>query len=335
MSELRIYFVDLIAFVPVVDDSVWVLLPEARQPILASDGMTTIDPHYPVVLFDFKNPNGEDWPQIHNLLNLTPPPGQHVAWLLNRQELRISVPANPPVQRPGTGPGATGLPTSTDWTDFTWVPDLAFQGIPAKVDPDCLRPAGNGSGQTPSAKIVARLHLETGGLTTFQFVKRPEPLDPQNLLVPRLELKPLVGGPASGPLRACADVAVATIPFTGPTIEVSAVNLDTGQPVPGRTIQLTPTGSVVSLLLGNLSPESATGYGPRYGVHFERYYDLLPVRPLQLPIPHLDPGFPDDPASYRSAVGVNGRTPTFIMEALQVPFAGFNGPICSLTTLQS
>src|SRR5688572_10835203 len=89
MNELRIYFVDLIAFVPQADGSVWVLLPEARQARTASDGMTMIDPHYPVILFDREDSEEEgDWlgtGGIHDLLELEDPPGNHLAWLLERK----------------------------------------------------------------------------------------------------------------------------------------------------------------------------------------------------------------------------------------------------------
>lgn len=333
MSELRIYFVDLIAFVPTTDGSIWILLPEARQPTLASDGVTRIDPHFPIVLFDLPNQGG-DWQLIHQILKLTPPIGNHEAWLLDRQELRIAIPPSLPVQKPGAA--STGLPQPVNRTHFTWVPNLAALGIPAQVDPGCLLPAGTSSGQTPSPKIVARLHLQKGELTTFQFVKRSLTTFPYQLRVPQLEFRPLGGGAMSGTARACADSVVAIVPFTGPTIDLLAVDLDTGLPVPGRSIQLRENASgVINLLVGNLSPVPTAGTDPPFGVHFERFYGLLPALPATRPIPYLDSGFPTNPATHTSTTGINGLNPTFIRTALQVPFAGFNRPICSLATLQS
>lgn len=284
-------------------------------------------------MFDLSNQGGSEWQQIHQLLQLTNPPGSHEAWLLDRLELRISLPPALPVKTPGTA--ATGLPLPNTRTAFTWVPALAAHGIPAKVDPSCLLPAGPSMLGLPSAKIVSRLHLQVGELTTFQFVKRSLTTFPYSLRLPQFEFKALGGASTFGPARACADVVVATVPFSGPTIDISTFDLDTG--TLRRTIKLTASASppgVVNLLVGNLSPEPPAGPLAPFGVHFERYYDLLVTPPAIRPIPHLDGGFPVNPATHVSPTGINGINPTFIKTALQVPFSGFNGPICSLATLQ-
>ncbi len=294
-----------------------------------------IDPHYPIVLFDLPNQGDSEWQQIHQLLRLTDPPGNHEAWLLDRQELRISLPPALPVQ--ATGMAAVGIPQPNNRTQFSWVPNLAAHGIPAQVDPGCLLPAGPSAWGLPSSKIVSRLLLQGGELTTFQFVKRSLTTFPYDLRLPQLEFKALGGGAASGPARACADVAVVTVPFAGPTIELSAVSLDTGKLI--RSIRLTASASppgVVNILVGNLSPDPlVSSVPPPFGVHFERYYDLLAKLPATRPIPHVDGGFPVNPATHTSPTGINGIIPSFIKTALQVPFSGFNGPICSLATLQS
>lgn len=331
MNELRIYFLDLIAFVPAADGSYWILLPEAQQPTVASDGTTAIDPHFPIALFDLGDQGASDWQRIHHLLKLAQPPGDHEAWLLERQELRIAVPQALPVQA-AVG-AATGLPTVATRADFSWVPNLPSVGIPATVDSACYKDAG----QAPSPKIVARLPLRVGSLQSFRFVKRVKnPHLPLAKSIPRLELRPLGGGGPVGSSRACADFVMARIPFSTPTIEISTVSLDSGQPIPGRSIVLTPTGpenqKVAELLVANLSPDPL-GEGPPYGVHFERYYDLFQTPAPNRPIPYVDAGFPQDASTYTSPQGIDGDLPTFITAAIRYPFGGLNGAICSLVTL--
>lgn len=329
MSELRIYFADLLAFVAAAD-GFHVLLPDARLPSTATDG-SIIDPHYPVVLFDLPNQGASEWQQIHQLLKLTDPIGNHEAWLLDRQELTIAGAPALPVQ--ASGAAASGLPNVNNKNNFTWVPDLATLGVNSRVDPGCLLPAGvSATGLRPSSKIVSRLHIERGALTTFQFVKRSLTTFPFSLRLPALEFKALGGSTVVGPTRACADVVLANIPFSGSSVTLAAVDLDTGSTIRSITLTTSPSG-LVNVFVGNLSPEVPAGPVPLAGAHFERYYDLLASPAPSRFVPHIVSGFPG-PGTHVSPTGINGNLPTFIRSALQVPFSGFNGPICPQATLQ-
>jgi hypothetical protein len=334
MSKLRIFFADLIAFVQNADGSYWVLLPEARLPSKASDG-SPIEAHHPVVLFDLGDQGTSDWPNVHKVLKLNGTPTNNEAWQLGRRELQILVAPSLPVSAPGTA--TSGLPTVANRTDFTWVPDLAAMGIEAKVHPDCFLPVGPppAGGRLPSAKITARLRLTAGTLTTFQFVRFEEPSVTKRLWIPALEFKDLGGSTTSGLKRACADLVVAEIPLSAPSVvTVTAVSLDDGTTARTHSFSVTEASDDIDLLVGNLAPEPPWP-PPPMGLHFERCYDILQATPPSRPIPHVVAGFPAASGSSVDPGGINGNLPSFIARALQVPFSGFNGPICSMVKLQS
>jgi len=258
---LRIFMVDLIAFVRDTNDHFWALLPDARNL-----GSASIPNHYPLLVFDDGSSQSDagDWPTIKGLLGLTTIKSD-TAWLLNQEDIKITFQgqATPPTY---AGSIAQPLPDLKNRQSFDWVPKMADISTTNKdVDPNLVK-------STFPASLAARLELPTAQPYTFAFSKLLLGLTP-------LIFQATFPNSTGSFRRALADVVVAEFAVTGSDITVEATN--------HSAVTFQPPSKVCDILLTNISPAHKQPNVDPYGHHFELYYQLS-TGPAQTFIPLLD-----------------------------------------------
>jgi hypothetical protein len=281
MLTLRVFLLDLLAL---VDEGGrrWVLLPNAINGGVRDDG-TPIDRHFPMALFDTEAVNGGDWEDLKDELGLEGDrPG--TAWRLNREEVLLPDPVQPGFQEVNVASGSA-LPDPQTSGDISWVPQVNDQ-----VDPACIVPGP----LVQTDKILARARLLGGRFRTAAFARVRSPNFEAG------EVRPFVFGlqppQSANGARALADRLLVEyevdVPNDDPRIMVKARSFDAeGEE---REIELRPRngGSVVNVLLANVSPLLPQQRAQTTGFHFHLYYDLAanPRASARRHIPFVAPG---------------------------------------------
>jgi hypothetical protein len=264
---LRIFMVDLIAFVFDSSNTFWALLPDARNL-----GGGTIPNHYPVLIFDDGKVHADagDWVQIKSLLNLTAVKSD-VAWLLNQEDVRFSFTGT---SLPPTAAGSISkpLPDLSNRQSFEWVPIMANVSSQHRtLNSKLVNPAfPTGLG------LSARLNLPSAQPATFAFSKMLLGATP--LIYPATF--PGSAGSAGTTPRALADVVVARYAVTSSQITISA-----GSHAPAT---FTPPSDPCDILLTNISPSTGKNNTDPHGHHFKLYFPLSNIGTPSNLIPVLD-----------------------------------------------
>lgn len=317
MLTLRIFMIDLIAFVP-DGGGLWALLPEARKEKVLNE--TTIESHFPVVLFDTDEEDAGDWDEVKPKLNLFGERRGRI-WLLEREEVRISaqILSDPLTLGANTPPGV--LPNSGSREDAAWIPRMQnIAPAAAQVDPACL------ASPTNTNRIVARMRIPAGLLRTVRFAgtRTPSRIRP-------FTFRTGASTPAIGSARAIADAVVVDLRVGDSAVVFESVGLEDG--APRRQFTLTPRGNsrVVNVLLGNLSPLNPAQPDETSGPHFARYYDLSAQAVQQRPIPFVEPN-----GGFVQSIKVNTRkTPLFLRQIHQARLGAINRQICTFAMLSA
>ncbi|HZF12000.1 MAG TPA: hypothetical protein VFE33_24710 [Thermoanaerobaculia bacterium] len=260
---LRIFMVDLIAFVRDTKDHFWALLPDARKL-----GNAQIPDHYPILVFDDGSSSSDagDWPRIKQLIGLTAIKPD-TAWLLDQEDITITFQGQslPPTS---TGTISQPLPDLSNRQSFDWVPKMAdISSANKDVNPDLVDKA-----KPFPAQLSARLELPDAQPATFAFSKLLLGLTP--LLFPAT-----FPGSGSSFRRVLADVVIAKYTVTGPQIQIQASK--------HGAVNFKPQSDPCDILLTNISPAPAKQNTDPYGRHFSLYFPLS-SGPANSFIPLLD-----------------------------------------------
>lgn len=283
MFTLRIFFVDLVAFVR-QDKHLWALLPDART-VTSSDDK--LEEHHPVVLF--LNGEGEsgDWKKselkLKQKLDLVGKKDSH-AWLLDGEDIIIpyqdAYPRGVKLDASGV---VSGFPDADNARKFAWVPRMSDIDADVALDLACVGPA------PPPASVVGRLLLEQGDVESVQFVKT-RMLKNNPLLVRLLTFEGYSDGTVA-PLspRSLTDVVLASVKISGSSLDIVTKRHSNGSEGHRASFRDVPENGKVDMLVGNLSASKERPF-TRWGHHFKLYYKLS-VQPGKGLIPYQ--GLPD------------------------------------------
>lgn len=319
MFTLRVFFLDLLAFVP-HPEGMWVLLPDGREGGVRHDG-TVIERHFPVVLFDTKQRNESDWPTVKARLKLE---GDRIGeiWALEREEVRISSETkvlSRGIEMASGNPGST-LPSEIDRSDFSWIPNMEIIAPEsAQIDPECL------AMPVQTEKLISRMWIPGGRLNTCRFAGRKLVNHPAEVIP--FEFKADDHSAARGPAHAIADLAVVEIDIEGECVSIEAVPF--GSDNIARSIKLHPCQGAVDILLANLSPVSGED-NFRSGPHFELYYSLAKEGVNMGLVP-----FAVHNGSAVAASIVNGSVPLFLEEVSEFRPGGISRQICTFAKFRA
>lgn len=359
---LRIYFIGLIAFVPIEDPDQMrmnVLLVDATKGYFVSDG-TLMEEHVPLLVAKAARCSGDcgfppgatDAQRIADHLyghGSSPSPTENLrqlqsalgdggaAWVIDDSELRILPPVAPAAARSrlqihknlaSSATGRSGLPASqAEVRDFDWVTRLqALSPGIGRFDPDVLA-------ASPTKGLIAgRLVLDQGTIATYRLVTVGDEVVPLSFTL-LTETETIIHYD-----RAAADWVMAEVQIPECSVHLQDRTFSgTGT----RTIELAPERcdgrDVVEIAVLNLphdsfdaDPNRATEH---HGKHFELYYELADARPPQRlrPVPVV-------PAERRTTQP-SGSPPapdpaSDFLEALGLPRRGIHSrPICPVVQI--
>lgn len=301
---LRIYFIGLVAFVP--DPSgqkMTVLLVDARQPYVASDG-ELLPVHHPMLLARANGCTGDcvaEQNAVADVVYAKAPSAADRAdklhqalagggsWVLDQSELRIVLPEGArgsapfTIVRGGAAPKSAGASpaSAADTADFDHVADLSeILGRHLVVDPTLLELPDQG-------RTVALLRVAAGTVKAQRLSGFADEVVQFQFATAR-ELE--AGADLGMPTQALADRVMVEIPVAGCSVRLEDKNATTGA---RRAMDLAPAscnGGLVEVAVVNL-PEHGFEWSGEHEVaheataaplidhHFELFYELAEYPP--------------------------------------------------------